>query len=172
MASAIDRGPERSSVSVAIHGSRRRCEIQEADISVQIKSTLDLREIVSADQRLLVGKQDGNAGDSGKVDGSESSDRTKRRETQHGNHVHHARDEQRARDAELNRYRPQPMRAIEVEILTGIEHIESADPSPDRGCKQPGLNSSSATGGEPSADGRNSHREPEEELRVMREAFC
>ena len=43
-------------------------QIQDADVAVQIERALHLRQIVRADERLLVHEQRGDAGDAGEID--------------------------------------------------------------------------------------------------------
>src|SRR5438309_511809 len=79
--------------------------------------------------------------------------------------VHRARDRERAGDAEPDGNRAQPVRAIEVEILTGIQHVEPADPGADRRREQPRLPPAAAADRQPSADRRDRHRQPQKQLR-------
>ena len=78
-----------------------------------------------------------------------------------------ARNDQRLRDAEAHRDRIQPVRAIELDVLAGIENVEAADPQTDRQAEQPGLRRADRTAGrEPAADRRHGHRQAKECLRV------
>ena len=65
----------------------------------------------------------------------------------------------------------QAVRAIEVEILAGVQHVEAADPGADRRRQQPRLPSAPAADREPAADRRDRHRQPEEQLRPRRVAL-
>ena len=53
--------------------------------------------------------------------------------------MHGAGDGQRAAHAEADRDRAQTVRAIEVEVLTRVEHVEAADPGANRQPEQPRL---------------------------------
>src|SRR3954470_13033244 len=76
--------------SVDIDGCRGCCEIQDADVAVQIKCPLDLRQIVLAHERLLVNEQNGDADHTADVNASEPGDRPEREQAQHRDHVHTA----------------------------------------------------------------------------------
>ena len=55
----------------------------------------------------------------------------------------------------------QVLAPIDLEILTGVEHVEAADPQADGQTEQPWLPSRAAAGGKPSTNRGNRHREPE-----------
>ena len=80
--------------------------------------------------------------------------------------MHAARDGDRGRHAEARRNRPQPVPAIEVHVLAGVEDVEPAHPQTDGQTEQPRLGPRAAAGGDPPADRRHRHRQAEEELRV------
>ena len=63
-----------------IHRQRRRHEVQDADVAIQIERALDLRQVVLADERLLVDEQHRDAGDAGEVDPAEVGHRGQRGE--------------------------------------------------------------------------------------------
>src|SRR5262245_16207191 len=68
------------------HGSRR--EIEDPDVAVQIERALHLREVVGADERLLVDEQDRDEADAREVERSEIGHEGERRETSDGRDVH------------------------------------------------------------------------------------
>ena len=74
-------------------------------------------------------------------------------------------------NAETHRNRSQSVRPIEVEILTGIQDVEAADPGANRQRQQPGLPPAAPSGSQPSADRRNGHGQAEKELRLGRESL-
>ena len=82
-----------------------------------------------------------------------------------------ARNRQRRRDAETNRNRPQAVRAIEVDVLTRIQHVEPADPRADRQRQQPRLPAAASADRQPPADRRDRHGQAEKQLRPGRVAL-
>ena len=91
-------------------------------------------------ERLLVDQQRRDQRDAGEIDRTERhAARPSAAMQMTVADVHHARDPQRPRDAEAHRDRVQAVRAIEVEVLAGIENVEAADPQPDRQAEQPRL---------------------------------
>src|SRR5205807_2338499 len=83
--------------------------------------------IVGAYERLLVREQRGHDRDTGQINRSERRHEREPDEAGDGNRVHDARDRQRRGDAESDRDRAQAVRAIELEVLTGVHHVEAAD---------------------------------------------
>src|SRR5437588_568072 len=97
----------------------------------------DLRQIVGAYERLLVREQCGHDRDTGQINRSERRHEREPDEAGDGNRVHDARDRQRRGDAESDRDRAQAVRAIELEVLTGVHHVEAADPAANPNGQQP-----------------------------------
>ena len=62
-----------------------------------------------------------------------------------------------------------PSRAIDLEVLARVEHVEAADPRANREAEQPRLPAAASAGREPAAHRRDGHREAEKQLRVGRE---
>ena len=71
-----------------------------------------------------------------------------------------------AGNAEPHRNRSQSVRAVEIQILAGVEHVEAADPGANRQREQPRLPPAASAHSEPAADRRDSHREAQKQLRV------
>src|SRR6476660_1953166 len=103
--------------SAGIDRNRRRDEVEDPDVPVQIEGTLDLRQVVFPDRRLLVDQEQRDAGNTSVVDPAETGDRPESREADDRDDVHATRDQERSRDAESDGDRPQPVLAIEGEIL-------------------------------------------------------
>src|SRR3954469_13754378 len=164
MATAIDRWDDRASVDINCNSCC--CQVEQTYVPVQIKGSLHLREIVGAHQRLFVHEQHGNSHDAGKIDSPEVSDWTECSEAHDRDHMHRARDGQRTRHTEVNRNRPQTIGAVEIEILAGIEHVESADPRADRQSQEPRFDSAASASGQPSPDRSHGHCETKKELCV------
>src|SRR3954451_129087 len=162
IATAIDRWDDRASVDINCNSCR--CQVEQTYVPVQIKGSLHLREIVRAHQRLFVHEQNGNSDDAGEIDSPEVSDWTKRSEAHDRDHMHRARDGQRMADTEVNRNRLQTIRAVEIEVLAGIEHIEAAHPRADCQGQQPGFDSAPSPSGQPSPDRSHCHCETKKEL--------
>ena len=60
------------------------------------------------------------------------------------------------------------MCAIELEVLTGVEHVEPAHPEANRKPQEPRLPAAAAARRQPAADRRYRHRQSEKRLRVCR----
>ena len=106
-------------------------QVEDADVAVQIERALHLRQVVGAHERLLVDEQRGDDRDAGEIDAASGA--TNASATRHtmATTCIDARDRQRRRHAEPHRNRAQAVRAIELEILAGVEHVEAADPRAD-----------------------------------------
>src|SRR5436190_18522463 len=146
-ASAIDGFA--SAGGIQRHGED--AQIQDADVAVQIEGALDLREIVRADERLLEDEQRRHHGDAREVYRTERGDQCQRDETTDGDAVHQPRDSERTADAEADRDGTESVGTIEIEILTGVQHVEAADPRADRQREQPRLPAPSSAGRDPAA---------------------
>ena len=77
--------------------------------------------------------------DADEVERRQIGDAPERRHRDDCGHVHQARQENGAPHAEARRDRPQPMAAIEIEVLARIQDVEPADPEADRQTEQPRL---------------------------------
>ena len=60
---------------------------------------------------------------------------------------------------------------IEVEILTGVEHIEAGAPESDRGSKQQDARIERAADGDPGSGRRDSHGEAQNQMRPASESL-
>ena len=77
------------------------------------------------------------------------------------------RDSRIARETpNRDRNRAQPVPAIELDVLAGIQDVEAAHPQADGQAEQPRLGAPATARRNPSADRRHRHRQPEEQLRV------
>ena len=65
----------------------------------------------------------------------------------------------------------QAQRAVVVDVLAGVEHVEAADPQRDRGAKDQHAQIESAGDGDPRGGRRNAEREAEKKVRPVREAL-
>src|SRR4051812_11234850 len=73
--------------SVDIDRHRRRRQVQEAYVAVEIECALDLRQVVLADERLLVDEQPRNPRDPGEIDAPEAGQGSEGGQADHGEHV-------------------------------------------------------------------------------------
>src|SRR5262245_47358949 len=67
-----------------VQRSHQHHQIENADVAVEIEGALDLRQVVGADEGLLVDQQRGDDGDAGEVDGAERGDEGERDEAGDG----------------------------------------------------------------------------------------
>src|SRR5260370_41961867 len=74
-------------------------QVQNPDVSVEIERALHLRQVVGADERLLVREECGDDADSGEIQGPEGCDERQRKETCDCRDVHEPRNDQRLADA-------------------------------------------------------------------------
>src|SRR5215469_3946394 len=82
-----------------------------------------------------------------------------------------AGDPEGARNSGMPRDRVQPGLFVEVVILTGIEHVKTADPEGYSRGKQKHTEIVGATDRDPGGGGSDTEGESEEEMRPAREAF-
>src|SRR5690348_1671048 len=85
--------------------------------------------------------------------------------------MHDACDEQSVGDAEALGDRVKTCAAIVIDVLTGIEHIKTADPQSDCCTKDQHAKVETAGDGNPRGRGRNAESKAEENVRPVREAF-
>ena len=111
-----------------------------------------------------VHEQRGHDGHTGHVHAAEWRHEYERNEARDGNHVHQSRNCQRRRHAEPHRNRSKPVRAIEIEVLASVEHVEAANPGADGGGEKPGLPAGAPANGQPASNRRHRHCQPEEQL--------
>src|SRR5436190_20344977 len=74
------------------------------------------------------------------------------------------RELQRARDAEAHDERVQPLASIELEILGGVNEIETRHPTENAGAEQQRSQSKPASRGDPRSRRRDGERQPEEKM--------
>src|SRR6187397_2597515 len=87
-------------------------EIQEADPAVEVERALDLRQVVGADQRLLVDQQPADCDDAGRVHRAEARQNADGLERNERHDMQYPRDLYRGRNAEAHRNRLQALAAV------------------------------------------------------------
>src|ERR1700685_1461423 len=78
---------------------------------------------------------------------------------------------ERAGDTEIARDRVQASVAVEIEILAGVEYVESGDPESDGGGEEQDAGIERAANGDPGSGGGNAKRESKNQMRPAGESF-
>ena len=78
---------------------------------------------------------------------------------------------ERGRHTEADGNRPQTVGPVELEVLTGVQHVEAAHPRADGQRQHPRLPAAAAARGEPPADRRHRHRQAQKHLGPRGEAL-
>src|SRR2546427_5014882 len=153
------------------HGRAPEQKKQKTNIAVHCeKRSIEPAEVVGLDKRVFVTEKQANRGDAGPCGPRESEACGKPGEQRNDQDVHDARDPEGSGDAETLRNRVETCAAVELHILAGIEHIETADPECYGGAEKQHARVEAARDRGPSRRRGNAPARTEGQRRPRREA--
>ena len=130
-----------------------------------------MREVARAHQRVLVDQEPHDRDPAEPVEEPEPREPAEQREGHGGERVVQARRRERGGDAEARGDGVEPLRAVHLDVLAGVDQVESRDPHRQREPEEERGRLERPADGDPAAGRRHPVREPEDPVRRPREAL-
>src|SRR5437773_6919260 len=108
-------------------------EDDQRDVAVDVEEgEVEAREVARAHQRVLVDQEPHDRGPAEPVEEPEPREPAEQREGHGGERVVQARRRERGGDAEARGDGMEPLRAVHLDVLAGVDQVESRDPHRQR----------------------------------------
>src|SRR5881409_1748259 len=147
-------------------------EDDQRDVAVDVEEgDVETREVSGADERVLVDQERHDRRPAEPVEEPEPGEPTEERERRRGERVVDARGGEGGGDAETRGDGVEPLRAVHLDVLTGVDQVEAGDPHSEREPEDDRRRVERPADRDPAAGRRDPVGEAEDPVRRPREAL-